>query len=310
MTSEERPRRTQALRGPGAGGFTPPQSLAASNPCLNCGTNIQLEFCPECGQRAIDADPTLREFLHEVAEEFLHWDGKLFKTFRTLLTRPGELTRHYVDGRRVRFISPIRVYLTCSVLFFFLSAIAPKRVVIDRAGRAVEQGVAHVSGATAEELASLDAQAREAPALQRLWLTKFARAVRSPERLQGAIAAATPKAMFVLVPLFAALVGMVYRDRRKRFPQHLAFALHVHAALFLALTVMLAGRLLPSITAAGVLQLLVLVPFAMYAVRATRVVYEGSRAQTVWRLTLVSAMYFVTFMVTMAILFAASVLVA
>ena len=100
-----------ATRGPGAAGLTPAHSLAASNPCLNCGTNVQLTYCPECGQREIDSDPTLREFLHELAEEFLHWDGKLLTTFRLLVARPGALTCEYLAGRRVRYISPLRVYL-------------------------------------------------------------------------------------------------------------------------------------------------------------------------------------------------------
>ena len=140
MTGEERriaERRTMALRGPGAGGFTPPQSLAAANPCLNCGTNIQLTYCPECGQAEIDSDPTLREFLHELAEEFLHWDGKLVKTFRLLVMRPGSLTCEYLAGKRVRFISPLRVYLTCSLLFFFVSAIVPLVPTVNTKGAAV-----------------------------------------------------------------------------------------------------------------------------------------------------------------------------
>ena len=50
--------------------------------CRNCGAEVPGEFCAACGQRAIDPDPTLREFLHEAAEELLHWDGKLAATFR------------------------------------------------------------------------------------------------------------------------------------------------------------------------------------------------------------------------------------
>ena len=141
MSDDERrvaERRTMAMRGPGAAGLTPAQSVAASNPCLNCGTNVQLTYCPECGQREIDSDPTLKEFLHELAEEFLHWDGKLATTFRLLVTRPGALTREYLDGRRMRYISPLRLYLTCSLLFFFVGAVVPQvqRTVVHR-GRQV-----------------------------------------------------------------------------------------------------------------------------------------------------------------------------
>jgi len=158
-----------------------PQSLAASNPCLNCGTNVQLDFCPECGQHALDPDPTLKEFLHEMAEEFIHWDGVVVSTFRTLITKPGELTREYLAGRRVRFISPLRVYLVCSALYFFVSSVVP------RAPIAVGTGLtARISGNTIE---AMD------------------------------VAAATPRMMFVFVPLLALLLMRAFRQSRRRFPR-------------------------------------------------------------------------------------------
>ena len=297
-----------ALRGPGAGGFTPPQSLAASNPCLNCGTNIQLTYCPECGQPEIDSDPTLREFLHELAEEFLHWDGKLFRTFRLLITQPGALTREYLAGRRVRFISPLRVYLTCSVLFFFLEALAPARILVTANGQRVERGIVQVGASTDAQRAAIEARGRSGNALRRMWMSHLARAMGKPSDLQHATTSAIPKAMFVLVPLFAALIGMVYRDRRRKYPQHLAFALHVHAALFLALSLMLAGRFFNSDVARGVIQALVLLPFAVYLVRATRVVYESSTGQALARLSVVCVAHFMAFIAVVSATFAIVVL--
>jgi hypothetical protein len=38
--------------------------------------------------------------------------------------------------------------------------------------------------------------------------------------------------MFLLVPVFAWLVGVAWRRRGRHYPQHLYFALHVHAAWF------------------------------------------------------------------------------
>lgn len=303
-------RRTQALRGPGAGGFTPPQSLAASNPCLNCGTNIQLEYCPECGQRAIDPDPTLREMLHELAQELFHWDGKLVATYRVLLTKPGELTREYLAGRRVRYVSPIRVYLVCSVLYFLLAALIPARTVVDSAGRTLTGGFIQVTNPTPDELRLLDAEARNGPLIQRIWFTHLARAMRTPDRLVGAATSAIPKAMFVLVPVFAALIGFAYRSRRRHFPQHLAFALHVHAALFVSLALTLVGRFITMPVVNIVYQLVVQVAFSVYLVRATRAVYGGTTGETVARLTLASALYFVAFIIAVAVVSALSVLAA
>jgi len=45
-----------------------------------------------------------------------------------------------------------------------------------------------------------------------------------------------PKAIFILVPVFALVLRLVYVRRKRRYVEHLTFALHVHAFGFLALT--------------------------------------------------------------------------
>ncbi len=302
-------RRTLALHGRNATAVSSmtPQSVAASNPCLNCGTNVQLEFCPECGQRAIDSDPSLREFAHELAGEFLHWDGKLFRTFRLLLTQPGELTCEYLAGRRVRYISPVRVYLTCSVLFFFLSALVPETQ-LDAQGRQVRHGVVQIGRSTPGELAALDSLGTRAEMPQRIWFAHFARAMHEPERVAASVQASIPRTMFVLVPVFAALLGMVYRFRRRQYPQHLAFALHEHAVLFLGLVAMLAARLVPNLRAARAFEILVAMAIAGHLVLATSRVYETAAAATVGRLALVGALYFAAFIGVLYAAFALTVL--
>jgi Protein of unknown function (DUF3667) len=315
VTPDERrlaDRRTLAMRGPGAGGATPQQSLAASNPCLNCGTNVQLEFCPECGQRLIDPDPTLREFLHELAEEFLHWDGKLFTTFRMLVTKPGALTCEYLAGKRVRYISPLRVYLVCSLLFFFVSAMVPQAPLMITRGAASSTQIGPIgiqeSDSTAT-IASLNTLARQDGWVNRLWGTHYGNALRHRSELATEVAAAIPKAMFVMVPLFAALVMLAFRRSRRRFPQHLAFALHVHAFLFLVLTLMLVRRLTGVIPVLAAVQLVCIAAVVVYLVLATRTVYEVSTGSAIARSALVATTYFVVFCFAMVATFGLIVLV-
>lgn len=314
MSDDERrvaERRTLAMRRPGAAGLTPAQSLAASNPCLNCGTNVQLTYCPECGQREIDSDPTLREFLHELAEEFLHWDGKLLATFRLLVMRPGALTCEYLDGRRIRYISPLRLYLTCSLLFFFLASVVPQERIVTRRGAAVTIRVGLVSISDPDSvaaLASLDSLATHRRWISRLWGTHFGAAMRNRGKLSADVAASIPRTMFVLVPLFAALLMLAFRRIRKRFPQHLAFALHVHAVLYLALSVMLIRRATTVIPAYVAIQVVCLGAIAVYFVRAMRTVYGLSTAGAIARSALVAASYFALFCVAMLVTFSLIVL--
>ena len=63
--------------------------------------------------------------------ELLHVDGKIFRSVRLLLMRPGLLTHEYFRGRRARYISPIRLYLIFSVAFFAAAALAGSEPVFD-----------------------------------------------------------------------------------------------------------------------------------------------------------------------------------
>src|SRR5437762_1976939 len=93
--------------------------------CLNCGSALVGQFCAVCGQRAMPPHPMVRELVGDALSEFSGWDGKFAATVRLLLTRPGELTRQWLEGHRVHYISPLRLYLTASLLYFLVAAAVP-----------------------------------------------------------------------------------------------------------------------------------------------------------------------------------------
>lgn len=56
----------------------------------------------------------------ELLEHHLLLDSKTVRTLWTLLFRPGRLTRAYIEGRRVRFVSPLRLYMFSTIVFFLV----------------------------------------------------------------------------------------------------------------------------------------------------------------------------------------------
>ncbi|MDZ5649064.1 DUF3667 domain-containing protein [Nitrospirillum sp. BR 11828] len=86
--------------------------------CANCGTHLTGAYCHACGQPG----HVHRSMLHIVEEFFhgiLHFDSKVWRTFPMLAFRPGSLTRRYVHGHRVRYVSPLALFLFCVFLMFF-----------------------------------------------------------------------------------------------------------------------------------------------------------------------------------------------
>ena len=85
--------------------------------CLNCGAELDGAFCSACGQRSVPADPTVAELAGDAWQELSGYDGRIAATFRSLL-QPGRLTLDYLSGKRARYLSPLKLYFTLSLIYF------------------------------------------------------------------------------------------------------------------------------------------------------------------------------------------------
>jgi len=105
-----------------------PQELATieSPDCLNCGTRLKGQYCGVCGQRARNRLISLWELISDAFGDLLEIDSRVWRTLIPLLVRPGRLTRHYLEGRRVRYMPPFRTYLVLSVIFFVVAFFDPR----------------------------------------------------------------------------------------------------------------------------------------------------------------------------------------
>lgn len=85
--------------------------------CLNCGTRLIGAHCHGCGQPA-HIHRSLGAIWHDIAHGVLHFEGRIWRTLPLLALRPGELTRRYIHGERVRFVSPLALFLFSIFLMF------------------------------------------------------------------------------------------------------------------------------------------------------------------------------------------------
>lgn len=109
---------------PGEGRRAEPAEGAVESRCLNCGTALRGPFCFRCGQKAEPRPMPLGHFAVEAFEEVFSLDRRFLRTVGRLLARPGQLTRDWLDGFRVRFVPPFRLYLTLSVVYFVVLAVS------------------------------------------------------------------------------------------------------------------------------------------------------------------------------------------
>ncbi len=96
--------------------------MAEAN-CKNCGTALTGAYCHQCGQRADEPRRVVIGLVQDFLVDTLAIDGKLARSIGLLLWRPGRLAQRYLEGKRVYYSPPFRLYLFASV-FFFLFAFA------------------------------------------------------------------------------------------------------------------------------------------------------------------------------------------
>src|SRR5512140_2614078 len=96
---------------------------AAAGTCVSCGRPAGTPFCPHCGeQRPSDRHGTLVEFLHDAVESVANVDGRVLRSVRTLVLRPGELTAAYARGVRAPYMRPFQLFFLVNVVFFFCAS--------------------------------------------------------------------------------------------------------------------------------------------------------------------------------------------
>lgn len=88
--------------------------------CLNCSTLVHGRYCHVCGQENIIPHQNFWSLSKHFVYDIFHFDGKFFDTLRYLLFRPGRVPREYIQGKRTRYLDPIRMYLFTSAIFFII----------------------------------------------------------------------------------------------------------------------------------------------------------------------------------------------
>lgn len=163
------------------------------------------------------ADLSLRRYLVELFEVVTNADSRLVRTFRALLTRPGVLTAAYFSPERDEYLRPQQILLFCSVFFFFTQPL----IGFNGLNSPLE---IHLS------------QTPYSPLVGPWVAAEVARRGMELEAYRAIFAAVDAHARslaFLLVPIFALLVTLVFWRPRRFFVEHLVFATHAIAFLLL-----------------------------------------------------------------------------
>lgn len=242
--------------------------------CENCGAALTGPYCSQCGQPAVDYRRSFGAVLADAADAFFNLDARFFRTFGLLFFKPWRLTNEFIEGKRARHVHPLRVYLIASVTFFLVINFLSKdshlqaRPSAEEANLSLEQASPLFPRVTPTPSAgfSLGISSSPAPAVApspprkeifaefddeeskppfAAWLERRAKEKIGPTGDRGdlflkALIQNIAPMVLCCIPLFAFVLKILYLFKRRLYIEHLIFALHTHAFVFLS-TVIIIG---------------------------------------------------------------------
>lgn len=261
----------------------------------------------------------MRDFVHELVAEHFGLDSKVARTLIALVRWPGRLTNEFIRGRRVRYVPPLRLYLSLSVLFFLLNALTDRMSTADSKGMIEDGGIVRVDSTSGRAVARVTDSTKSGTTISMSdskflrdtlhsstagrWFKRRMSARIAELRANGTTATKQigtefqrelPDAIFLLVPMLALMLSVVYFGQRRYYAEHLVFALHFQAFIFAALIV----AMLPI----PLIDVAVWLGGIAYAYLALRTVYAEGKGTTILKLGVLGVGYAICAAIIMGLL--------
>jgi hypothetical protein len=284
-------------------------ALTDARPCPNCNELLWGQYCASCGQRARVRMITFWELLKDAGDLLASLDSRIWRTLGLLMFRPGRLTLDYLQGKRARYVPPMRLFISATLVFFFIATLnakfdfGPDAELVQGNGAEVRAGGLQIDTdcnvsyeGVPEWLARLVPQERAVEICERITVDRgrsFARA----------LLANVPAMMFLFLPLMALVMKLAYPLSGRYYAEHLLFLVHFHSFFFLLNIAVIVFRWGGNLAAPGVLPLDVLTAAAylyvpVYLFRAMRRVYGQGFWLTSFKYLVLGWAYFSALVVT------------
>ena len=103
------------------------QTEVKTTKCLNCDTEFEGKFCPECGQSAETGRFTFKFIWENLIAAILGRDGGIWFTLKNLFTRPGAMIVEILNGKRRKYFSPFPMLVFSLTIYLLIASVSGSR---------------------------------------------------------------------------------------------------------------------------------------------------------------------------------------
>ena len=205
--------------------------------CRSCGESLSGPYCSNCGEKVIQPkrDYSIFAFFVQLLDGITNFDLKLIRSFYFLFARPGQLTKNYIDGRRVKWMRPIQIFLVSSVLFYlimpnsgsFYASYYELNSGYQASGFSLDNPVKYDINGHLREMVYEKYGADLPDSL----LNEKANAIYS--QAYGKAPGNSKTYLFLLTPIWGLMLYLLFYKQQAFYVQHLIFAMHIFSFFLL-----------------------------------------------------------------------------
>lgn len=283
-----------------------------SEQCPNCQATLQGQFCFACGQNQKSTNRHFLSLVNEALEDIFTPTSRTARTLFALCFKPGFLSHEYFLGRRARYIQPVRLYFITSILFFFIVSLIPGEIVTDvditdddvvvvtdkKIILGADDGDSDESKPNEIYIEDMDwgfLSHEQSKALTSRLNTQIEKAIslakEDPDRARQWLIDVAPPVIFCLLPIFAALLKLLYLGKSRFYTEHLVLALHNHSFIFIALLLSDLVELIPAGGLRGWIATPLNIWLPLYLLLSLKVTYQQGWLITLFKFTLLGISY-------------------
>ena len=267
--------------------------------CPNCENEYDnsFKYCPHCGQKNIAPDPKLRYFFSEFLSANFNLDSKIFITLKYLVLKPAVLSKEFMAGKREKYITPVRLYLFISLIYFFVLSLNTHKEsnIVDINNPDVAESDSSNFAITIDDINPDTLNIFE----KRLYHNiKLLEKPIGQQMFERTMKKNFSLGMFIFIPLTALILYLLFRRKTKYYIPNLIFATHLQTMIFLWFTIFILIEFVLDYTVIKVAGLI----FVAYTIfRWIKAFYSTSTAKTLWKMLVFFAAWFFLLIIFMGI---------
>lgn len=293
------------------------------NLCPNCNKGLQdwMNYCPKCGQENHVKRASLSLLTKDFLQDYWTFDSKFFRSIIPLLFKPGYLTNEFIEGRRQKYIPPVRLYLFISFIFFLTSSLLVNKSDKNSNKEDKMVSISYGNNETKKDSLTIDRMHEltlknpvlkaqygdiSKDSLKKVFETdpnmkealEFMRKTESKD-FDEFFNKHFTKLFFILIPILALIFFLLFYRKNFFYVDYLVFTIHIQSFYFLILFIALFVNLVLTPKWVGVATLIFLF---IYTIIASKKVFKTTYLGSVLRLSGVTALYIAAFAISFLIL--------